>query len=322
MTISPFQLGDIAPPSWFQDKANSNFLLRVYSSFGFTHDEFKEVVLPKSAVIRIRNDVRLVFVLIDQLKMMTCQLEAYSNEQGTCIISTELGERQFPKSTYVFLASPMRIDGVDEHEPTVRNRLDEVAGLVKACCGINMMREVVYEVIVKADSSGIVGFSPVFEKVMPCDGPFVEDSSFVEINEVSIRLQNLRSYKRQRVDLALQYFNRALERDDVFFNYWTALEILCDGKSGRIKKKVSDCYATHKLHNDEANRAIRQITDLRNAFIHKGVRPHLSTDAERYIQMLFLDLLRQEIDLKFVNHLGVFRSKGGYDLKCLGLSSS
>ncbi len=56
--------------------------------------------------------------------------------------------------------------------------------------------------------------------------------------------------------------------------------------------------------------------------MHKGIRPLLSPDVERYIQLMFLDLLRYEIDLSHRGHISSIKRASGYNLSPLGLADN
>jgi hypothetical protein len=61
------------------------------------------------------------------------------------------------------------------------------------------------------------------------------------------------------------------------------------------------------------------IAGWRHDYVHKGKRPPLSADVERYIQLLFVDLLRHELNLPPRRHLGAIQRAPGFDLTPLGL---
>jgi hypothetical protein len=65
-----------------------------------------------------------------------------------------------------------------------------------------------------------------------------------------------------------------------------------------------------------------KLTDWRQKYIHQGIVPALSADVERYIQLLFLDILRQELSLPPRFYMASIQKARGYDLSPLGLSDN
>ena len=128
--------------------------------------------------------------------------------------------------------------------------------------------------------------------------------------------------KKRRIELALQLMNEAMNKEYGFFEYWTALEIVCDGKSGKIKNRLADIYEIAS-HNEAAEKTgFKKLAEWRHDFIHKGIRPIISADVERYIQLLFLDLLRNELELPRVGNIASIQNSQGYNLSPLDLKDN
>jgi hypothetical protein len=106
---------------------------------------------------------------------------------------------------------------------------------------------------------------------------------------------------------------------EAFFNYWTALEILCNGSSQTIKTKVQKCYSLKSVGDVDSQTGMRMLARWRHDYFHKGKRPDFVGDEARYIQMLFLDLLRYELHLPSNGYVAAVQVAAGYNFSGLGL---
>src|SRR5262249_49650031 len=127
-------------------------------------------------------------------------------------------------------------------------------------------------------------------------------------------------HKQARIRLSLELMNDAMRKYDGFFEYWTALEVLCDGKTNAIKSRLQKIYGLKNQQEAGIATGLSTLAEWRHQYVHAGVRPNLSADVERYIQLLFLDLLRHEVGLKPRGHLAGIQHAEGYDLSPIGLA--
>lgn len=116
-----------------------------------------------------------------------------------------------------------------------------------------------------------------------------------------------------------QSMNDAMRMNDAFLEYWTALEVICNGKANRIKTRLQKIYKLINQQEAGAATGLNTLAKWRHEYFHLGIRPSLSPDVERYIQLMFLDLLRFEIDLSPRGHLAAIQAAEGYDLSPIGL---
>lgn len=107
-----------------------------------------------------------------------------------------------------------------------------------------------------------------------------------------------------------------------FFEYWTALEVVCDGKANRIKERLKQIYRLQSHKEAGEKTGLDVLAKWRGEYVHKGKRPIISADVERYIQLVFLDLLRAEIDVPARHNIAAIQGARGYDLSPLGLADN
>lgn len=60
----------------------------------------------------------------------------------------------------------------------------------------------------------------------------------------------------------------------------------------------------------------------RHNLVHEGILPVVSASVERYLQLMFLDLLRLELELPARHHMLLMQQASGYDLTPLGFGKT
>ena len=202
------------------------------------------------------------------------------------------------------LATPRKIDGIDLNEAETLARLNRMEALLSAYFGSNTVYRKVFEAVFEAKTGGNYSItSDVFATIQQCDGPIMAADNWVYFEETVEQLEVLSdSDKKSRLRRALEFFHSGKSAvdtavDEKFFFYWTSLQILCEGKGTMAtNRKLQTIYNFSK---DEVEEKLlwKDIVSARNDFHHTGKKIHLHKDAERYLQLLFLDLLRNELDL-------------------------
>jgi hypothetical protein len=127
--------------------------------------------------------------------------------------------------------------------------------------------------------------------------------------------------KSRRLMLALELIDAAMRTGHGFFEYWTALEVVVAGKVNRMKSILSAIYGVRSHHEVGEQTGLNVLARWRHEYVHKGIRPPLTADIERYLQLLFLDLLRHELGLPSRKYVVAVQNAVGYDLSSLGLAN-
>ncbi len=112
-----------------------------------------------------------------------------------------------------------------------------------------------------------------------------------------------------------------MRQENGFLQYWTALEVLC-GKANQIRERLRRIY--HLRSHREAGESTRfdALVKWRQQYVHKGIAPPLTQDVERYLQLMFVDLLRDELELPSHNCIAELQTAAGYDLSPIGLKDN
>ena len=312
---------------WFEDRETSSVWLRIYTSLFVPHDDFQSTV--ESFLPDLEQDQRFLALgrpilfacgRVQDLKVPTTQFDMFALPTGELMVKLKADQKELPDTNYIFLATPFRVDGEPGIEHETRRLLDVAVPLLAVHTGLNFLRHCVFEGEVRAHDGSFTVPGKPWKMPKPSEGPFLARQNGSDIAEITDRVSNLRQPKRRRCDLALELLDTAMRKDNGFFEYWTALEVICDGKTNKIKTRLKELYAL-KNHQEAADQTgLTTLARWRDDYVHKGIRPPLTADLERYLQLLFLDLLRQEIDLPLRSHIATIQRATGYDLSPIGLS--
>lgn len=323
-------LSKLAPSDWFTQPENSSFWLRIYSCLFVPHDSFLESVAgmfgaPNERGVAVRPEQRVLVTCgrVNDIKVpfSICDMESAPNGQLSVRVKVDL--RQLPDMPYLFVATPFKIDGISGSESSSRSYLDEVASLICLHAGQNLMRHIAFEGEVEVGRDQIHVPGEGLKMPQLAEGPFLSSQNGSDICEIAAALRKEPDEdRRRRLLLALQLVNHAMRSNFGFLDYWTALEVVCDGGSNRIKSTLAKIYGI-KSHNEAAEATrLSVIGQWRHDYVHRGLKPPLSSDVERYIQLLFLDLLRHETGLPPRGHLAGIQKASGYNLSTLGIDSA
>ena len=139
--------------------------------------------------------------------------------------------------------------------------------------------------------------------IQSSNGPNMSPENWLHFEETSARIDDVEdTEKKARIRRSLEFYQSGKASHDTalsekFFFYWTAIQILCEGGGTmQTNRQLQSIYGFSKKQV-EADLLWKGIVDLRNRFFHAGIKIELYKDAERYLQLLFLDLLRHELGL-------------------------
>ena len=314
------QLGELAPERWFKDKKISTFWMRVYSCLFIPHSEFEKTVLLALNNSDFNENISFRFLIMNGLKIPTAEFTMRTQPEGMLLLDTEYKDKELKHVTYVFLLTPKNVDGLETEEHEVRKRLNIAAGVVRAHTGHNFMREILYEGEVHAGEDKFSSSSDAIKIPKPSEGPHFNAMNWEQSKEIHGAIWTVPLEIRQRVLLSLDYFNRAFDELDSFFFYWVSLEILCNGQSQAIKQKLKDALGLKSIKQVEET-GFGVVAKWRHEFFHNGIRPVILADVDRFIQLVYLDLLRFILKLPPACHTLSIINAPGYDLSSIGIRS-
>ena len=314
----------LIPPEWFTRPEDSSIWLRIYTCLFAPLPHLTESMLKWPGVsagvsLKLGAPTAMAWGTVSGFNLQLKNIDIYSKTTGQVVLDLHLAEKVLPDAIYAFVATPFRTDGAAGDEATAKERLNLLAAIVCTHAGQNIMRGCVFEGELAAAGGTITSSSAPSKMPQLSEGPFLAAQNGADIFEVAACVSDTAEPLRGRLQLALRLVESAMRRDQGFLEYWTALEVVCDGKSGRILDRFRSIYGllSHKEAAELSGLGV--LTKWRGAFVHRGREPHLTADIERYLQLIFLDLLRFELGLESRLHAGSMQQAKGYDLSSLGL---
>lgn len=322
ITIANVNLSMFAVKEWFRDITNSTIWLRIYTSLGIPQKDYLRLIQDAVDYLELDGPVAIAYAQLDGFKIPWLPHTLYAAEDGMTKVDVKVDQKELVKTNYVILSTPFKTDGVSGNELSVRRRLNIVSGITCLHAGWNFLREVVFEGEVSAHDEQCSVTGEIIRMPQVCEGPFLHHQNWEDIRAIARQLRQVPPEARKRIELSLEFLDRALREDDAFFYYWTALEILCNGTAQAIRAKLRRCYQLKNVQEVDDKTGFGVIAAWRHDFFHKGIRPHMTFDVERYIQMVLLDLLRQELFLPLQGHTASLQHAVGYDLSSIGLADN
>lgn len=320
----------LAPSHWFEMPEKSSFWLRIYACVFVPHDSFEQAIRAMfedgdTGSFALRPGSKLAFASgkASGIKVPFTVSEVTTEPSGKLNVFWKVDSKPLPDMPFVFLATPFKVNGIDGDEAEVRSLLDEVRALVALHAGQNFMRHIVFEGEIEAGRDQMHVPGEAIKMPQPAEGPFLAKQNGHDIFEISAALRDVpEDGRRRRLLLSLQLVDRAMQSQFGFLDYWTALEVLCDGLSNKVKATMAKTYKI-KDHNKAADETgLTVLAQWRHDYVHRGITPPLTADIERYLQLVFLDLLRHQLQLPLRAHLAAIQQAKGYNLSALGISPS
>lgn len=312
------QVRELAPSRWFKNPMESTFVMRVYSCLGIPFENINESFQKATQGIRFDDKIFFGLFVFGGLKYPGGKPFICFDETGILKIIMDFQKVELPNSSYAVVLTPKKVDGVEPIPHEVKTRLDTFAGVFRAHTGLNFMRDLVFEGEFWAGEEKFTTLSEALRLPKPTEGPHFNHDNWIQSKSIFDALKGQPIEVRKRLELAIEFFNRALDDDDSFFNYWTAFEIACNGSAQAIRHKIKTALDLPSLEEvDQCG--FREIARWRHQFFHKGLRPTLTAETDRFLQLLFIDILRQELGIAPIKHTLAMIRNGGYDLSPLGV---
>jgi hypothetical protein len=283
-------------PTWFPEGSERRIFVRYYSIVGQVQDQLDPAHRSVKEFNLTGHSFRVALVKISGQKYKSHHPWLISSDDGVVKVEVELLDRTLPTSLYVVVSTPVAPGAIDPD--SMARRMDHFASLSRCVAGNNFLWTLAREAFVDVASGNMVTPSEIVKLPQPLDGPFLK-GYFEELTALLSALTNHPPVALKRVSLALELFERGFQEraGSKFFYYWVASEVLCDShRSARILANLVAAYGTTRgyVQNDLGFDLIKAI---RVDTLHRGNPHDLPQDVERYIQSMFMDLLRHELKL-------------------------
>jgi hypothetical protein len=325
MKEKSYPLSAFARKEWFSAPDKSSFWLRAYKCFYVGEDESKERFRSAIRLIEYRLPVAITYVWTKEFELDRPRHSLSADKDGWTRVELSLEKIKMPSSLYVFLATPCSIDGAPSNFEKIHNAYRTVIGILQAYVGYNLLREKVFdrEVLAHDGSTPFTEASKIEKLPQPGDGPFSLDIVWEGVAKTIDALKATNEDKRRCIELSLDYLSRGLEQDHGFVDHWTACEILCEGKRApEMRRRLQKHYSLRERGDVDRLFGFKTLERWRHELFHRGIYPKFKPEVGRYMQMMFLDLLRHELNLGGPGYMQIFLRSPGYDLSELGIAKA
>ena len=316
-----------ADRSWFNDPAKSRFWLRIYTLLGVKRDEVSDKFANAIRSLHYELPIKIHYAYIGETEIPNWEQHLIGHEDGTPNILLKPGTKIFPGSTCVVISTPFVNDGVNVGPNKVTRALSVVPSLIAAHLGKNTLRDIIFNGSISAHDGQFSKIGTVTNIPKPFEGPTLYEFLWQAIEESITTLAHFPENERGRIELAIQFLERGIDEykkdiriSDALLFYWIALEALCGGVA-RIETSLQNYYRLKDRSAVQTTLGTKAIRDWRNDLVHDGIKKELTPSVERYLQLMFLDILRYQLHLPPINLALSFADSPGVDLSPIGLAN-
>ncbi len=302
-------LESFVPTNWFKNLDESSYWLRVYSVVPVSHTACQQVFKDGFSSFCIdTKPIQAVYAAIDEgfkLPLISQSFPYSQKESGIIQVRSKIDEFELPASTYVFLVMPYKVDGVPGDEQSAKADLSQVEALFSLHLGNNTLRTKIFDGERAITSKGTWSMSgPSVAVPQKCDGPFTSKTDWSNLRETINALNNTQSLDtKNRINLALQFYQRGKEvqnSEEKFFFYWSAITVVTeDSGTMAVNQKFQRIYSKDQKYVED-DLHWKWAVDCRNDLFKRGKKINFHMQIERYFQMVFLELLRAELELSSI----------------------
>jgi hypothetical protein len=270
-------------------------------------------------VIEYANTVfRVVVVHISNQKYQSHIPWLIKSEGQNNNIIVEKIDRLLPETDYVLISTPIR-DAEDQGYQDASLRMDGLVGTLRLVGGNNLLRQLVREGSVDILTGDIK--TPTINIPVPraSEGPFATVETWQQLKEITDAVAGGDELQKGRIELATQLLERAFLAQGAFkfFSYWVALEVAANTHStGKIVTLLMKAYGRSSRGYVLNDLGFEFLRATRTAVFHNGEHYEAPSDVERYVQCLFLDVVRAKLGLKCREYMAT-AVKEGFDVKRL-----
>lgn len=310
-------LRKFVPESWVGKESNQ-FLIRLYSSLGVPEDLASSVYCHFSkSQVEISGTKILygVFGINEGSEFEEFWPVWHSGKDGIDHLYLQTTKLKLPIGSYFYLMVPFSGLNRTANETQL---LDAIHAILVSICGMRIAYHLVHEGVLDYKKGEIIAFSEGIATPVGLRGPLVWKGNKILLDNILCRLRDLDDDSRGRILASLGFLQEAIVQNNIL-QYFQAYEILCQcyGKYVELRKKIKLLFKDETAFID---RVWKKVEKWRHNFIHKGERPDVTAETSSFLQLVYLDLLTQELDLPHQKHC-VHLIKSGADLSQLGFNA-
>lgn len=303
---------NFAPDRWFADRKNSSVWL---TGFEVARSQIED---SHGALV----DLGQCVVLIGAGALSYFDPGELSDEFGSDDVLwmslSKPGFKQTSKRPHVLILTPHDIDGVPGVEQTTRQRVSSFAALIAAICGQNSIYRRLFDNLLKADGSGLYGFSPIVANPRALPEPNFTAEQIGVLARAGGALSSMSGPDLNRCVLSLHWYEKSLRSMDIdaLLKAWIAIEVLAmeDGSNiSPINVKLAKAY---EITTKEATKEfyVGRLFGLRCRIVHSGEMVDVHSLLQRYLSAIFCDLLFHHLGIASEHSARQVLADGGSEL--------
>lgn len=299
---------------WFEENGQREVYLRYYSMPFTPKADFYVPGLDGDVVVYSGVPFRVVVAHISKQKYVSHFPWLIQSEAGHNQVSIEKISRVLPDAVYVLVSTPMCGTSGDAYKDA-SVLMDGFVGMLRLVGGNNLLRQFVREAVVDVFSGKMKTLTESVPVPTEIEGPFATAETWQQLKEVTDAIAAADDPEGRRLMLATQLVERAFSSQGAlkFFSYWVALEAAADThSSGKIISLLAEAYEQSRAYVQN-DLGFQHLWETRTAVFHRGEYYEAPSDVERYIQCLFLDVVRAKLGLDCKGYMaGVVQA--GFDV--------
>jgi hypothetical protein len=310
-------LAALKEENWFNDPQRSSILIRLYPSINVPHDLIERAYKHKLSLLEFQSPVKIGLIEVHDWNVTDLLMTYHSDKDGILSISIRDIPLYLPHGIYVYMSSPLDVDGKRGDLLACQRSLDIASSLLVCLIGRAFAYSKVFEQEIwlkdgsahaRARSHGLG--SPTY------DGPFIIHENWALASAICAGLRAAPQNILHRLELAFNFLARAIElREEGFFEYWTALEVLSAGTAPKIRAQIQAAYGWSRPHDVDQIFNFGTVSKMRHDMVHKGIVPTVPRGLERLLHLLFLDILCYLINIS-TNRLALsYIKETGFNIK-------
>lgn len=307
---------------FFECPQNSTVLVRVYAPLNMSDEKFRLIHLKSIKKFDIHPPVWISFGKGQiEWKVFDEVVTSSTKESNTLNLFLNSCNKKADDGYFVFFSTILSENGSSLDYKEARYRLDIASGIVALYFGRNLVPKILIETSASVNDAGL-NITPETRRFpLITDGPFISTEKWQEIFDSISRLRAMKLNKANQIERAISVFREALNSEQGYIYYWTALDVLTDSNAGESKviSKLQQCYRLGSANEVKDKFAVLKLKNIRNELIHQGVSYTVPGDIERFTQLMFIDILRHELGLQHVGYMERLLTTPGYDLSSIGL---
>lgn len=217
---------------------------------------------------------------------------------------SKIRHRESLEGGWLAITTPIELDGSPRNEGVARRNVQTAVALMSALHNDNIAFSLLTENEYEFEGGKLACYSPVFRSPHSLPAPNLAVHALGHTEAAALHVTGTSDPQHNRRALALRWYRASLESDgiDAILKAWVAIEVLAMTSTdiGPI------CDALAKIYGITSEAAksrfmIGKYFGLRSNIVHAGAAPAIDSALTGFLERIFIDLLRYELQAPAVS---------------------